>query len=176
MGSALPLSVGLLTIALLKLVLSRHFMQWKDGRQGCCGEASQSCRKEIRLPCSLPFSTILVMCARYRLTGTEEIAGTIWGGGGRHLPTGTVRIGFGRRPHSPARVVIKPVGTSAPARRTITMARRPDGLQSATGRGKRGGTRERPFRIYCRNLTLGTQPIQWGRTRTANPPLRQCNE
>jgi len=69
-----------------------------------------------------PFSTIGAMGARYRLPGLGETAGIILGGG-RHLPTGTVRARLGRRPHNPARVVIKPVETSAPAARAITIAR-----------------------------------------------------
>jgi len=84
----------------------------------------------------------------------------IWGGG-RHLPTGTVRAGLGRRPHSPAKLVIKPVETSAPASRTRTITQFPSGLQTAPGRAQTEESSRTTFRVYCPNLTGWRQRCGW---------------
>jgi hypothetical protein len=147
-------------IALLKLVLSRHFMQCPDGRQGSCGETSQPDRQELSLPRSLSLQHDCGYARSLPAAGSWRSRRVI-GGGSRHLPTGTVREGLGRRPHNHVRVVIKPVETSAPVRRTRTIVRWPAGLKSALVRAQTGRSEGTTFRVFCRDLTRGRQPFGW---------------
>jgi hypothetical protein len=62
---------------MLKSLLSPYCMQCKDGCQEVAEEPQQNAAKRFLFRLRCPSSTIVVMCGRCRLSGTEEVAGVI---------------------------------------------------------------------------------------------------
>ena len=54
-----------------------HCMQCKDGCQEVAEGPQQNPAKRFLFRVRCPSSTIVVMCSRYRLSGTEEVAGVM---------------------------------------------------------------------------------------------------